>query len=87
MVKVSANVAKSRWVQETLESLISADNIEDGLEGNNVERIMKPNRASYVTLARAIETGSIGSVSFWVTKKTIDVDFSTVSTMVARKSL
>ena len=84
-LKIAEYFEKAVWIQDTLESMIHDDDIEDGLESKNVERIMKTNRASYVTLAEAMGSGSIGSVSFWVTKKTVDMDFNTVSKMVARK--
>lgn len=85
MLKIAEYFEKAEWIQNTLESMIHDDDIEDGLESKNVERIMKTNRASCVTLAEAMGSGGIGSVSFWVTKKTVDMDFNTVSKMVARK--
>ena len=84
-LKIAEYFEKAVWIQDTLESMIHDHDIEDGLESKNVERIMKTNRASYVTLAEAMGSGSMGSVSFWVTKKTVDMDFNTVSKMVARK--
>jgi ethanolamine utilization protein EutQ (cupin superfamily) len=87
MLKVAEYFKKSQWVQDTLESMITTGNIDEGLEMNNVERIMKTNRGSYMALAEAMGKGSIGSVSFWVTRKAVDMDFNTVSKMVARKEL
>ena len=85
-IEISECFGRANWVQDTLNRMVDNGQVDDGLEANNVARIMKTNRASCVTLMAA-GTDGIGAVSFWVTKKTVDRDFKTVSAMNDRKGL
>lgn len=87
MHKITEYFRKSHWILETLESMMASGNIDTGIEMNNVERIMKTNRASYSFLNECMAGKKAGPFSFWVTKRTVDMDFKTVSKMVARKQL
>ncbi|MDA8962832.1 hypothetical protein N9F42_01670 [Pseudomonadales bacterium] len=86
--KIADYYDRSLWINKTLESMIASGDIEQGLEANNVKNILKTNRVSNIFLLDVMSSQKkIGFLSFWVTKKAVDIDFNTVSKMVARKKL
>ena len=87
MLKISEYLQKSQWIKDSLRSMLASGNIDEGMEMRSVKRIMKTNQASYGFLYEAMGGKKTGSFSFWVTKKTVDQDYWTVSNMVSRKGL
>jgi len=86
--KIADYYWKSLWINKTLESMIASGDNDHGLEANNIKNILKTNRVSNIFLLEAMNSQKkVGHLSFWVTKKSVDIDFNTVSKMVARKKL
>ena len=86
MKQIQEYYKKTTWVQDTLMEMLNDDQTDEP-EWNNLMRIRKTNGANMSALVAAMGGDQIRSVSFWVLKRTVDMDFNTMSKMVARKGL
>jgi hypothetical protein len=86
MTQIRDYYKKTKWVQDTLMEILNDDQTTE-TEWNSLMRIRKTNGANMSTLVAGMGGDDIGSVSFWVLKRTVDMDFNTMSKMVARKGL
>ena len=75
--------SKALFIQESIRDMISQNKIEEvGGSLNNVERILKTNSNNLLELVRSKESNtSIGRLTFYFLKKTIDMNLQSVEEM------